>query len=913
MKKIISLILACCMLQGFTGVFAAAPAEEDCQAVALFKTVGIMDENFKSEEYMTRAEFTALAIKAMDKDNMPYGDVTYSDVDEENPYYREIAIAQRLGILSSAEKFEPDKLITYEEAAKILVCMLGYEPAAEHKGGYVLGYINIASDNKLFDNLSFRLGADVSGAEGATMIRNAWESKYMEYDFSEDGYTESNEIYMNKYLDIYKGKGVLTSDGVLDFENKKLADGKVKINNTLYKNSSEKISEYFGEEIVYYYKQAKDEDMGTVLYAETNKSSEVRILNDEDISEKTTTSEIVYKNEKDIEKSVKLAADVTVIYNGKQEFAYTKEMLMPETGKVKIIDNDGDDVADTVISYNYETLVVNNYNSGIKRIVAKYSAEPIAVEDFDIVYIEKDGAEIKAEELKEWDVLNICKSDKRFIAYVSNDSASGKITAISEDAGDEYLCIDDEKVPLSKKFIDKSGEIKVGNKGVFHKDIMGRIICADYNTTSGRTYAVILNARMEDSASDKAIFKFFTKKNEKESAYGAARVKINDVAYTPKKAVDKVTEYGLYQLVSIDSNEKGEITKIDFAENKVNDETYKGYDDDKFTLDKDLPSVRFYNNTGSGCHIQQSTLFFSIPQDKTDEELYKVQDYRRIWNLDTTISNIKYYDLDRFNRPACVVISDYDLETPPGQENVDLYDEIFIVSDIYPTVDSEGYARTKICGYHKSAYEEFYIAEEGAHNVSNFMTPNGPTRMANPVPANDRTMWGFVGHDYTQIKKGDIMQLGYNADDDVAYYRMLWSSELRGTKIHASADGTWGGDDLIFVEPGELYEINENPGTVQNPNFMSMAYTAYGEITEVQDSWFRYKTMYTVLGNDNDVKRTNVERSIKSEISVYVITLNANGAKVTKGSQSDIMPGDKCFVHARDNHCRYMAVIRGAE
>ncbi len=921
MRKIISILLACCMLQGFSCVAAEQPAAEDCQAVKLFTTMGITDKEFNSDAYMTRAAFVSLAIRAMGKDNMPYSEITYTDVDGENPYYREIAIAQRIGVIGKSEYFEPDELIKYEEATKILVCMLGYEPAAEVKGGYPMGYISIAGDNKIFDNLSLRMGANLSGAEGATMIRNAWESKCMEYDFSKDGYVEKNKIYMSEYLDIYKGKGVLTSDGVLDFENKKLPDGKVKINNVLYKNASAEISEYFGEEIVYYYKQTKDEDEGTVLYAEAKRTGNITVVNDEDISNKTTISEFVYINEKDNEKRITLAPDVKVVYNGKQEFAYTKEMLMPEVGKVKLIDNNGDDAADTVISYNYETVVVNNYNAGTKYIVPKFSALPIKLEDYDIIYIVKNGAKIKVENLAEWDVLNICKSDNRFIAYVSNDSASGEITAVMDEAGDKTISIDGEEMPLSKKFIDKSGEIEVGNKGVFYKDIMGRVVCADYTTTSKRNYAVLLDARMENSVADRAIFKFFTKENKKESAYGAAKVRIDDVSYKPKEAVDKAMELGLHQLVAIDSNAKGEITKIDFAENKTTDITYKGYDDDNFTLDKDFTSkLRFYNNTASGCHVTQETGFWNIPQDRTNEELYKFEDYKCVWRADISFDKAKYYDLDKFNRISCVVFEDYDLKTPAGTENVNLYDDIFVVSDMYPTIDSEGVARTKLTGYHQHEYAEFYIAEEGARNVSNFMIPNGDYRnttnngrMGNPVPQNDRTMWGFVGHDYTQIKKGDIMQLGYNAKGDVAFYRMMWSADIHGTKIHTDADGNWGGDDLIFVDPGELYEINENPGTAQNPNFMSMGYTAYGEIIEAYESWFRYKTMHTVLGTDNQVQRTNVERSIRSENSVYIVQLNAKGAKVTKGSQSDISVGDKCFVHARDNHCFYMVLIRGID
>ena len=160
MKKLIGILLVFCMLQGFTEVFAAEEKAADCQAVMLFKTLGITDDEFKSEEYMTRAEFTALTVRAMGKDNMPAGEVSYKDVSPEDTYYNEIAIADTLGIISKSDTFEPDKPITYEEAAKILVCMLGYEYPAGQKGGYALGYISMANDKKLFDNLLFRMGAN---------------------------------------------------------------------------------------------------------------------------------------------------------------------------------------------------------------------------------------------------------------------------------------------------------------------------------------------------------------------------------------------------------------------------------------------------------------------------------------------------------------------------------------------------------------------------------------------------------------------------------------------------------------------------------------------------------------------------------------------------------------------------------
>ena len=40
--------------------------------------------------------------------------------------------------------FSPEEETTAEQAIKILVCALGYEPMAEEKGGYPTGYLTVA-------------------------------------------------------------------------------------------------------------------------------------------------------------------------------------------------------------------------------------------------------------------------------------------------------------------------------------------------------------------------------------------------------------------------------------------------------------------------------------------------------------------------------------------------------------------------------------------------------------------------------------------------------------------------------------------------------------------------------------------------------------------------------------------------
>lgn len=907
LKKLVSIFIIFSMLTSSIGVYAADKEKTDCQAVTVFKGLEILDDSFDADAYMTRAGFLKLVLDAMKGSLQLTADVPYSDVGKDSPYYAAISTGYALGIISKAEKFLPDENITYEQAVKILVSILGGDPIAEVSGGYEIGYIKTAEDMKLFEGLSYRRDASVSGSEGVTMIRNAFESYYYYIEDSSVNvkYRKSDKIYMSKFLDIYKNRGLVTSDGFIDFDDTEPSEDNIKIDGIAYCPGKSDIRSYLGQEIIYYYRQSEDDSCGTVLYAEAVSGCEVYDISGDDIREQTTTSKIVYDSDNKT-KTLSIAADAKVIYNGKSEFAYTRDMLMPKVGRLRLIDKDSDKMIDTVISYDYSIGVVEAYNNGMNKIVLKFNSNPILIDDYSSVCIEKNGESISLSQLEEWDVLNMYTCDKRLVAAVSDDHASGFIKSVED--GGKSIVIDGESYDISKGYIDASGELKAGERGIFGMDILGNIVFVNYSTTSRRNYNVLLYAGI-DSDDDTTWFKLLLQDNKVESVKGAKKIKVDGKVFKSEDAVEAAKK-GLHTVVVTDFNESGELVEIDFAEDKTQDLNYKGYDDDNFTLDKDIDSVRFYHNVGAGCHIQSGVVIFSIPSDRTETSLYKAEGYKRVYDMDTTINNIKYYDLDRFNRPGCVVIEDYDLDTPPGQENVDLQDEIFIVSDIYETINEDDEIRTKLCGWHKDSYEEYWIAEEGAHNVSNFMVQDGTTRMENPVPKNDRTMWGFIGHQYTQINKGDIMQLGYNTKGDVAYYRMLWSSELRGTEINVTSSGQWGGD-IPFVGPGELYEINENPGSIADPGYMSIGYTSYGEIVSVQDSWFRYKTVLPQF-DSGIVNKYNVERSIKNESSIYIIELGAGrGNVVTKGSESDLTVGDKCFVHARDNTCWYMAVIRG--
>lgn len=82
---------------------------------------GAGDGNFAPDRAITRAEFAAMAVKALGLRGTYFAD-KFSDVEKDDPYYYYIYTAYEYGILEGYPngKFGPNDLITREQAMTIL-------------------------------------------------------------------------------------------------------------------------------------------------------------------------------------------------------------------------------------------------------------------------------------------------------------------------------------------------------------------------------------------------------------------------------------------------------------------------------------------------------------------------------------------------------------------------------------------------------------------------------------------------------------------------------------------------------------------------------------------------------------------------------------------------------------------------
>jgi hypothetical protein len=105
----------------FTDTSSVPWAEEAIESMASMGILkGVTDTQFKPGNVITRAEFTAMVVRAFRLETAPIGSM--ADVKSNKWYYKEVMIAENLGVISgdANNRFYPDSPITREDISLII-------------------------------------------------------------------------------------------------------------------------------------------------------------------------------------------------------------------------------------------------------------------------------------------------------------------------------------------------------------------------------------------------------------------------------------------------------------------------------------------------------------------------------------------------------------------------------------------------------------------------------------------------------------------------------------------------------------------------------------------------------------------------------------------------------------------------
>lgn len=657
---------------------------------------GYPDGGFYPYNYISRAEFAAVAVRLLDMQDISAADAEFSDVSEDYWAYKYINTAKSLKLVSGVSDgiFMPDENITYEQMQKILVCVLGYGAEAEASGGYPNGYAVTAARLRLLNKVS----ADeeyVTRRNAALMLYNALMAK----PFLKDANNEYETADENLLEYVF---GITYFDGTVDGVNgTSLTDDKIKlglkrvsVDKTVYDTEYPYFETLFSLKVRCF---VNSDDV--IVYAYASKANNRLEIKEDDFVSLGNNKITYYENDK--LKTVNLDNNVDVLFNGKALRDYNADEIFQNFDRILLINNDDDGVWETMSIECEKIGVVSWVNEKDKTIYFKNTTEPLEYDDtLKLEFISStDGSEITVDLIKEYDVLNILESrensgEKIIKAYVTSNKIYGAVSALD----DETVVIKNKSYEIWEGFDIDS--VKIGERVSYYTDRHMRIVYSKKDTVGENIYGYLQKAYYDDTA-DKAelrIFssngKFMVYKLKKNILLDGKQTKVSEATVNYLKNTALYDDFG--QPIRYEMNDNDEIDVIDTLAVKTDNE----YDTFRCNVDLGDNSDSIYYSSArifdARYILSDSALIMRIPTDTSVENEFEVESSSKYKNG----HNYSFWGYGNDNDTIDFIIS-------RDASKADRDSRLLVVGKIYDVYGADGDAKKKISGYYNGEIAEF--------------------------------------------------------------------------------------------------------------------------------------------------------------------------------------------------------------
>lgn len=557
LKKVLALVLAFSMMLSVVAFASYNDVDADADyagAVELLSALDIIkgDDlgNFNPDNTITRAEFAAIVCRAKGLENAAEGAkgaTSFKDVAADHWASGYINLATQNGIINGYGdgNFGPEDKVTYEQAVKMLVCALGFEPMAANKGGYPTGYLVVANQYKI--TAGVKSSVEAPRKTVAQLVYNALTTPMM--DQTSYGTDAAWEVLDGKNdreyktlltdIDVYIATGVVGAkvqgEDKVDFnikessddyefgydgDNVKKSDGYNKIYNgnadlQLYINESN-IQDYKNQYVdAYVLKDGKDY---YVLAVVPSTMGESITINSDDIDWKNSTNtKIEYfvdskntktiklndkngidvqLNEGDVKKGVKTKVDLAMAA-GFYDAAATDKFDTDADVELTFIENDGDSKFDTVVALAYTSERVKDVEADRDRMELQTGTVKFDFEDdnIDNILVDEKGNALTLEDFKKDDVVAYYTDNGKLrnfnyikVIKLTTAAVTGTVDEISTDG--KTVWINKTEYDLAKNMV---GDVKNEDEGTFYIGMTGKIVDFEGSSAS-KDYAYILEA-----------------------------------------------------------------------------------------------------------------------------------------------------------------------------------------------------------------------------------------------------------------------------------------------------------------------------------------------------------------------------------------------------------------------------------
>ncbi len=817
-KKIISSVLSTVIALGVIMPHAsfAANLPEDvantkyAEAASVLGALNIMigDDTgaFRPEDTVSRAEFAKIAVHTLGLEEVAESSKDVSKFpDVSSDYwangYINVAASQGLVIGDDDGRFRPSDGISYQEACTILVRLLGYEPAALTKGQYPTGYLVQANELGLTKKAVSPSTEGCSRGITAQLTYNALTVNLMEATgFGSDiQYEIVDKTVLEDKLGVEKHTGTVTGNSITRLDStSSLTEEQVEIGTGNILNvGTSKADRLLGYFVTYYVK-TDDNDEKTIILAQVdaNKNQEI-IINASDLAAelKEGDTKVTYFPDEDSDaEEIELSEGYKVIYNDK----FATALKNPATGTVKVLDTNRDDKYDIVFINEYVNYVVDDVSTVSLKVYDKYDQAPLSLDTktnkkLTVILEDMNGNDVKAEDLKEWDVLSVYKNTDYVRAVLSRDTVSGKITERSNVS--EVVVIDEKEYEVAENI--KYADLTLELEGEFLLDMNGKI--AGYNAVSrkGTNYGYLIAAGVSGTIDEVLSIKIFTDTGAVKTFDAAEKIKIDDKSSLQSKAALTELKNGQETvkpiMITYTLNSDGEINLIDRADDKTGSFptsfakeifalNYKG---EGLVYKEASGKLNILDNQGKitgSIAVNKDTKIFSIPKDETDSEKMEIASLSLF--ADGSTYDVEVYDMTE-NMTASVIrvtntVNVGKIESP-----------IAIVDRITTTNNADG-----------EQVDKLYVMENGEYKV--LTTEDADT---------------LIKEGTTKLQAGDVIQYTTNAKGEIEKFTLLFEMENKGTEFTK----TYGNDNEMLMVYGKVTKkfndsvnVSVNGGTAIN-------------------------------------------------------------------------------------------------
>ena len=707
---LVSMLLAACVVHAETADYSGL---EEKQALLTALDIMVPDSygQIDNNETVNRIDFAALVGKIMGiNPTLVESNSYYIDVDSGHWASYTLNTLVDRGILHVGDDklFHPYNTISFNEAVKMLICVLGYGDYAYYKGGYPIGYITAAAELDLLKGVNESGETPVTNAMMTILLYNAMHTKVM--DIVEVGEqntlsNENTEIMMKRYLNVDYVEGVLNGTEGFALTETKVETGKSLVGDVFLENGDIKTIDQLGHNVrAYYYTEGIDDDDKALRFMTDTRVTEEFVVVDEDIVGYANGT-LSYRDANDRITTATLASNMVVMKNGEVVSTNIAEAFNVNNGQIKLISNSKSSDIDVAIIEDYRTVVVNTVNTETMIITDDIEKNYIdlstkACEQISVYTPEGDKKSLSV--IQANSVIDVAFSAKHTIIYTNSQSVNGTVNEIDTSA--QELDIDGTIYPYSDSLFDVYS-CKLGAVGLFKTNKRGRVVCMLDPAFSDRA-GYVMETGSKSNMDTVVQIKILTAEGSFQIFDISSKAKIDGrKAADIKNLADTVNQF-VGKPILYRANADGTITYID---SPTKDDVLEDENTLQFTDSTDKETLVQRWNTEQGKFgkrglVASDAVVFRVPEDitDTDERSYSVTN-RSLFQANTGYTTDLYKVGDTaYNNIVVLRMSSYDL--------VSLTPYVWVKS-VSKAVDANGEPVIRITAYKQDSLVTYDIEE----------------------------------------------------------------------------------------------------------------------------------------------------------------------------------------------------------